>query len=111
MVSRISTAFDELKSKTGLITYITAGFPTQNICHKIMNELSLSGSDILELGMPFSDPMADGPIIQKSSKISLENGHTMEKTFDLVKNFRKKNDKTPLVLMGYYNPIYQYGND
>ena len=61
--------------------------------------------------MPFSDPMADGPIIQKSSKISLENGHTMEKTFDLVKNFRKKNDKTPLVLMGYYNPIYQYGND
>ena len=111
MVSRISAVFDELKSKTGLITYITAGFPTQNICHKIMNELSLSGSDILELGMPFSDPMADGPIIQKSSKISLENGHTMEKTFDLVKNFRENNDKTPLVLMGYYNPIYQYGND
>ena len=111
MVSRISAVFDELKSKSGLITYITAGFPTQNICHKIMNELSLSGSDILELGMPFSDPMADGPIIQKSSKISLENGHTMEKTFDLVKNFRENNNKTPLVLMGYYNPIYQYGNE
>lgn len=111
MVSRISSIFENLQSKSGLITYVTAGFPTHNICQKIINELSLSGSDILELGMPFSDPMADGPIIQKSSKIALENGHTMEKTFDLVKGFRKNNSKTPLVLMGYYNPIYQYGND
>jgi len=111
MASRISSIFEELQSKSALITYVTAGFPTQNICQRIINELSISGSDILELGMPFSDPMADGPIIQKSSKIALENGHTMEKTFDLVRDFRKSNDKTPLVLMGYYNPIYQYGND
>ena len=113
MVTRISKTFNELKleSQTGLITYLTAGFPNQNLCLEIINELSKSGSDLIEIGMPFSDPMAEGPIIQSSSKISLDNGHTMELTFDLIKNFRKKNIQTPIILMGYYNPIYQYGNE
>ena len=61
--------------------------------------------------MPFSDPMAEGPIIQQSSKIALDNGHTMELTFDLIKKFRRKNSQTPIILMGYYNPIYRYGNE
>ena len=113
MVTRISKTFDELKlnSQTGLITYLTAGFPNQELCLDIINVLSRSGSDLIEIGMPFSDPMAEGPIIQQSSKMSLDNGHTMELTFDLIKKFRNKNITTPIILMGYYNPIYQYGND
>ena len=113
MVTRISKTFNELKleSQTGLITYLTAGFPNQDLCLKIINELSKSGSDLIEIGMPFSDPMAEGPIIQNSSKLSLDNGHTMELTFELINKFRKNNTKTPIILMGYYNPIYQYGNE
>ena len=92
MVTRISKTFDELKlnSQTGLITYLTAGFPNQELCLDIINVLSRSGSDLIEIGMPFSDPMAEGPIIQQSSKMSLDNGHTMELTFDLIKNFEIK---------------------
>ena len=113
MVTRISKTFNELKleSQTGLITYLTAGFPNQDLCLEIINELSKSGSDLIEIGMPFSDPMAEGPIIQNSSKLSLDNGHTMELTFELINKFRKNNTKTPIILMGYYNPIYQYGNE
>ena len=113
MTTRILNTFNKLKldSQKGLITYLTAGFPDQDLCLDIIFELSNSGSDLIEIGMPFSDPMAEGPIIQNSSKISLDNGHTMELTFELVKNFRKKNKKTPIILMGYYNPIYQYGNE
>ena len=113
MATRILRTFDELKSnsQTGLITYLTAGFPNQDLCLDIINELSKSGSDLIEIGMPFSDPMAEGPIIQQSSKIALDNGHTMELTFDLIKKFRSKNSQTPIILMGYYNPIYQYGNE
>ena len=113
MTTRISNTFNKLKlaSQKGLITYLTAGFPDRDLCLVIIFELSNSGSDLIEIGMPFSDPMAEGPIIQNSSKISLDNGHTMELTFELVKNFRKKNKKTPIILMGYYNPIYQYGNE
>ena len=112
MVTRISKTFNELKleSQTGLITYLTAGFPNQDLCLEIINELSKSGSDLIEIGMPFSDPMAEGPIIQHSSKLSLDNGHTMELTFELINKFRENNTKTPIILMGYYNPIYQYGN-
>ena len=112
MATRILRTFDELKSnsQTGLITYLTAGFPNQDLCLDIINELSKSGSDLIEIGMPFSDPMAEGPIIQQSSKIALDNGHTMELTFDLIKKFRTKNSQTPIILMGYYNPIHYYGN-
>ena len=113
MVTRISKTFNELKleSQTGLITYLTAGFPNQDLCLEIMNELSKSGSDLIEIGMPFSEPMAEGPIIQHSSILSLDNGHTMELTFELINKFRENNTKTPIILMGYYNPIYQYGNE
>ena len=111
MLTRISKTFDELKlnSQTGLITYLTAGFPSQELCLDIINVLSRSGSDLIEIGMPFSDPMAEGPIIQQSSKMSLDNGHTMESTFDLIKKFRNKNITTPIILMGYFNPMMQYG--
>ena len=95
MSTRILRTFNELKSnsQTGLITYLTAGFPNQDLCLDIINELSESGSDLIEIGMPFSDPMAEGPIIQQSSKIALDNGHTMELIFDLIKKFRTKNTK------------------
>ena len=104
MATRILRTFDELKSnsQTGLITYLTAGFPNQDLCFDIIDELSKSGSDLIEIGMPFSDPMAEGPIIQQSSKLALDNGHTMELTFDLIKKFRNKNSQTPIILMGYY---------
>ena len=113
MSSRVSELFKDLRkaNKTALITYITAGFPNQNLCQDILNQMAESGSDIIELGMPFSDPMADGPIIQESSKLVLDNNHTMRMTFDLVERFRKKNSKTPIILMGYYNPIYQFGSE
>ena len=90
--SRVSDLFKDLRkaNKTALITYITAGFPNQNLCQDILNQMAESGSDIIELGMPFSDPMADGPIIQESSKLVLDNNHTMKMTFDLVEGFRKK---------------------
>ena len=104
MATSIARTINELKSnsQTGLITYLTAGFPNQDLCLDIINELSKSGSDLIEIGMPFSDPMAEGPIIQQSSKIALDNGHTMELTFDLIKKFRSKNSQTPIILMGYY---------
>ena len=113
MNSRISDLFKDLRevNKPALVTYITAGFPEQNLCQDLLNQMPESGSDIIELGMPFSDPMADGPIIQESSKLVLENNHTMRLTFDLIEGFRKKNSETPIILMGYYNPIYQYGNE
>jgi len=113
MNSRISDLFKDLReaNKPALVTYITAGFPDQNLCQDLLNQMPESGSDIIELGMPFSDPMADGPIIQESSKLVLENNHTMRLTFDLIEGFRKKNSETPIILMGYYNPIYQFGNE
>jgi tryptophan synthase alpha chain len=108
--SRIDKRFAELKreGRAGLVTFITAGDPDYVTSLAILEALPKSGADIIELGMPFSDPMADGPAIQASSQRALAAGQTVKKTFSMVKSFREKDKTTPLVLMGYYNPIYVY---
>ncbi|HTK12444.1 MAG TPA: tryptophan synthase subunit alpha [Xanthobacteraceae bacterium] len=111
MTTRIDTRFAALKSegRAALVTFITAGDPTYADSLKILQALPGAGADIIELGMPFSDPMADGPAIQRSSQRALKGGQTMRKTLDMVRAFRAGDATTPLVLMGYYNPIYIYG--
>lgn len=110
-ITRIGTRFEELKAqkKKALVTFITAGDPDYETSLAIMKELPAAGADVIELGMPFSDPMADGPAIQLSSQRALKAGQNMHKTLDMVRAFRENDDKTPIVLMGYYNPIYSYG--
>ncbi len=109
-MSRISKKFKELRNKNrkALIIFITAGVPDLRTTGSLILALERSGTDIIELGIPFSDPLADGPIIQKSSQRSLEGGITLPKILKLVKDIRRKT-KIPLVLMGYYNPILNYG--
>jgi tryptophan synthase alpha chain len=108
--SRIDRRFSALKAqgRTGLVTFITAGDPDYETSRAILLGLPAAGADIIELGMPFSDPMADGPAIQASSLRALKAGQTMRRTLELVREFRKKDHDTPIVLMGYYNPIYVY---
>jgi tryptophan synthase alpha chain len=110
--TRIDTRFADLKNqnRAALVTFISAGDPDLATSEKILAGLPAAGADIIELGMPFSDPMADGPAIQRSSQRALKAGQTMVKTLDMVRRFRKSDDTTPLVLMGYYNPIFVYGN-
>jgi tryptophan synthase alpha chain len=110
MDSRIDRRFAALKAKgrKGLVTFITAGDPDYGTSREILLGLPAAGADIIELGMPFSDPMADGPAIQASSLRALKAGQTMRRTLELVREFRAKEQDTPIVLMGYYNPIYVY---
>ena len=110
-ISRIKSTFEELKkdNKKGLITFITAGDPNFDLSLEILKKLPSSGADILEIGMPFTDPMADGPSIQASYLRALKEGQTLNKTIKLVEIFRESNKSTPIVIMGYYNPIYKYG--
>ena len=109
--TRIDAKFRDLKSqkRAGFVTFITAGDPELETSIKILKGLPDAGADIIELGMPFSDPMADGPAIQAASVRALANGQTMTKTLGMVADFRVGDDTTPIVLMGYYNPIYIYG--
>jgi tryptophan synthase alpha chain len=113
MATRIDRRFAELKrqGRAGLVTFITAGDPDYDAALKLLEGLPTAGADLIELGMPFSDPMADGPAIQASSLRGLKAGQTTVKTLRMVKAFRVKDDVTPIVLMGYYNPIYVYGVD
>ena len=106
---RFAALADE--GRAGLVTFITAGDPDPDISADILQSLPDAGADIIELGMPFTDPMADGPDIQKSSQRALKAGQTMRRTLAMVREFRKHDDDTPIVLMGYYNPIYIYGVD
>lgn len=108
--SRIDKRFATLKEqgRAALITFISAGDPDLETSKRILQGLPAAGADIIELGMPFSDPMADGPAIQASSLRALRAGHNMKKTLQMVADFRKQDDETPVVLMGYYNPIYVY---
>jgi tryptophan synthase alpha chain len=94
--------------RPALITFVTAGDPDYASAKEVMFGLPKAGADIIELGMPFSDPMADGPAIQASSQRALKAGMTLAKTLELVTEFRAQNQDTPIVLMGYYNPIYVY---
>ncbi len=111
--TRIDRRFAALKTegRAGLVCFVTAGDPDLETSRAILLGLPKAGADIIELGMPFSDPMADGPAIQASSLRALKAGHTMRKTLDLVRAFRETDTDTPIVLMGYYNPIYVYPNE
>ena len=108
---RIRRRFEKLKvaSRGGLITFLTAGDPDPITSLELVLGLPKAGADLIELGMPFTDPMADGPAIQASSLRALKSGASMIKTLELVRTFRDSDCETPLVLMGYYNPIYIYG--
>jgi tryptophan synthase alpha chain len=107
---RIERRFAALKAqgRAGFVAFVTAGDPDYATAETILHGLPAAGADLIELGMPFSDPMADGPAIQASSLRALKSGHTMRKTLDLVRSFRKADQDTPIVLMGYFNPIYVY---
>ena len=109
--NRISKLFDSLKNKNkaALGIFITAGDPNTEVSQRILDKLPTSGADFIELGMPFSDPMADGPAIQASSLRALKNGMDLSKTLLMVKKFREKDSNTPIILMGYFNPIFRFG--
>jgi tryptophan synthase alpha chain len=108
--TRIDRRFAALKAagRKALVTFVTAGDPDPATAKDIVLGLPAAGADIIELGMPFSDPMADGPAVQASSLRALKAGQTMKMTLDLVRTFRETDQDTPIVLMGYYNPIYIY---
>ncbi len=112
-MSRINKTFTELfnKNQKALIPFITAGDPHPNMTIDLLDALVDSGADMIELGIPFSDPMADGPVIQRASERALANNVGINQTIDLVKKFRVKNKTTPIILMGYANPIEAIGVD
>ncbi|PHZ83949.1 tryptophan synthase subunit alpha [Paremcibacter congregatus] len=112
-VSRIEKKFAALKQegRAGLVTFTTAGDPDYATALRVLKGLPGAGADIIELGMPFSDPMADGPAIQASSIRALKGGMTTRRTLDMVQEFREEDQTTPIILMGYYNPVYIYGVD
>lgn len=109
-MSRIQTKLDSLKAqgRKALIPYVTAGFPFADITPELMHGMVAAGSDIIELGVPFSDPMADGPVIQQAGEKALSAGVGMTQVLDMVRQFRTTNGQTPIVLMGYANPIEAY---
>ena len=110
-MTRIDTALARLaaKKKKAFIAYIMAGDPSPAHSFELMAGLPAAGVDIIELGIPFTDPMADGPTIQFAGQRALEAGMTLRKTLDMAASFRAEDNQTPIVLMGYYNPIYNYG--
>ena len=108
---RIKNKFGQLSKdrRAGLIPFLTAGDPDLATSQNLLNSLPQSGADLIELGIPFSDPMADGPVIQASSQRALKAGITPNKILSMVSQFRTFDNTTPIILMGYYNPIYRYG--
>ncbi|QGZ39091.1 tryptophan synthase alpha chain [Pseudoduganella flava] len=112
-MSRIAQTFDALKAhnKTGLVTFITAGDPSPTLTVPLLHALVAGGADVLELGVPFSDPMAEGPVIQRACERALANGVGIHQVFEYVREFRETNQHTPVVLMGYANPIERIGAD
>src|SRR4026209_836353 len=113
MTTRIERRFAALKTeaRAALVTFTMAGDPDYATSPAIAKELPKAGADVIELGMPFTDPMADGPAIQAAGLRALKAGQRVSDTLRLVREFRKNDDETPIVLMGYYNPIYVYGVD
>lgn len=110
-MSRLKTKFAALKKegRAAFVPFITAGDPDMDTSFVILEQLPAAGADVIELGMPFTDPMADGPAVQASSVRALKAGATMAKVLSMVERFRKTDKTTPIVLMGYYNPIHAYG--
>ncbi|MEM8987329.1 MAG: tryptophan synthase subunit alpha [Pseudomonadota bacterium] len=113
MTTRIATRFEALKSQSraGLIPFVMAGDPDYETSLAIMKGLPAAGADLIELGVAFTDPMADGPTIQRAGRRALDAGATLPQTLDMVKAFREDDDATPVILMGYYNPVYHMGVD
>jgi tryptophan synthase alpha chain len=113
VTTRIDARFAELakQGRSAFVTYVMAGDPDPETSLNILKALPKAGADIIEFGIPFTDPMADGPSIQAAGLRALKIGMTLKKTLEMVRAFRKDDDATPLVLMGYYNPIYIYGVD
>jgi tryptophan synthase alpha chain len=113
MTTRIDALFAKLKRerRPAFVTFLMAGDPEPETSLQIVKSLPKAGADLIEIGMPFTDPMADGPSIQAAGLRALNAGMTLKKTLELVRDFRKGDDATPLVLMGYYNPIYIHGVD
>lgn len=111
MTARMDKRFADLKveGRPALVTYFMAGDPDYDTSLAIMKALPAAGADVIELGMPFSDPMADGPAIQMAGQRALKSGQTLLKTLEIAREFRKTDQTTPIVLMGYYNPIYVFG--
>lgn len=111
--SRLERRFESLRAenRAALVTFVTAGDPDAQHGFEILRGLPAAGADVVELGMPFTDPMADGPAIQLAGLRALKAGQTMVRTLDMVRRFREEDDDTPVVLMGYYNPVYRYGVD
>src|SRR3954467_11549939 len=111
MTTRIDQRFADVKreGRAALVTFTMAGDPDTKTSLEILKELPKAGADVIELGVPFTDPMADGPAIQAGGLRALNAGQNMVKTLAMVRAFRKGDDTTPIVLMGYYNPIYIYG--
>ncbi|AHD02002.1 tryptophan synthase subunit alpha [Leisingera methylohalidivorans] len=112
-MTRIDAKFADLKAagKKAFVTYVMAGDPDYETSLEVVKGLPAAGVDIIELGLPFTDPMADGPTIQLAGQRALDGGMTLERTLQLAADFRKDDDTTPIVLMGYYNPIYNRGVD
>lgn len=113
MTTRIDRRFEKLRQegRPALVTYFMGGDPDYETSLSIMKALPEAGADIIELGMPFSDPMADGPAIQAAGLRALKGGQTLVKTLAMARDFRRTDDATPIIMMGYYNPIYIYGVD
>lgn len=113
MSGRIAKRFEKCaaQNRPALVTFITAGDPDLETGQKILDGMVGAGADVIELGMPFSDPMADGPAIQMAGHRALAAGQNLAGTLDMVRAFRTKDDETPIILMGYYNPIYIFGVD
>jgi tryptophan synthase alpha chain len=113
MTTRIDRRFADLQrdGRAALVTFTMAGDPDTKTSLEILKALPKAGADLIELGMPFTDPMADGPAVQAAGLRALNAGQTMKKTLAVVRDFRKSDATTPIVLMGYYNPIYIYGVD
>ncbi|VTU35052.1 tryptophan synthase subunit alpha [Variovorax sp. PBL-E5] len=109
-MSRIAATFDALRKdgRKALIPYVTAGFPFADITPELMHGMAEAGADVIELGVPFSDPMADGPVIQKAGEAALALGIGMKQVLAMVATFRRQNESTPVVLMGYANPVEHY---
>ncbi|PWR17728.1 tryptophan synthase subunit alpha [Zavarzinia compransoris] len=110
-VARIDARFAALKAegRPALVVFVTAGDPDPETSFEVIRGLPAAGADVIEIGMPFTDPMADGPAIQAAGLRALSAGQTLAKTLDLVRRLRETDSATPIVLMGYYNPIYAYG--
>jgi tryptophan synthase alpha chain len=113
MTGRIGRRFAALREegRAGLVTYLTAGDPDPDTSARLFAGLAAAGADLIEIGMPFSDPMADGPVIQEAGQRALKRGMNLRRTLALVRELRRADDATPIVLMGYYNPIYRYGTE